>query len=92
MQSEAISQILPVVNLLVTTISVVGIVHILQERFTQPQELKKANPFLYYSLRGGLTGLAAIQLAALLSPVSIPLLLTNLCTATISTITSKYFN
>lgn len=89
---QPIAEFLPVINTIVTGASVIGIVHILQERFTHPQVLKEKSKLLYYSFRGALAGLAAIQLGALLLPVSIPLLLANACTATISTIISKYFN
>ena len=92
MQNELILQTLTTLNVVVTLISVIGIVHVLQEKFTHPQALKNSSAPVYYTLRACITSLAAVQLGALLSPVSIPLLLVNSCTAAITTIITKNFD
>jgi hypothetical protein len=91
MQSEIIPLTLTATNVAVTLISIAGIIHILQEKFMQPKALKEKSKCVYYILRGSLASLAAVQLVTLSFPVSIPLLLVNLCTAAISTIVTKNF-
>lgn len=92
MQNETLTQILPIINTVVTLASVVGIVHVLQERFTKFSFFKKNYKSSYYMLRGSLSLLAAIQLGALMCPFSWPLFFSNICTTTIAAITTKYFN
>lgn len=91
MQNIPLTETLPAVNLIVTLISVVGLVHVLQEKFCHPLFLKNKSKAAYYALRGGITALCATELAGLLTPLSIPLLVSNICIATVAVIISKYY-
>jgi hypothetical protein len=89
MQNVILTETLQILNLGVTLASVIGIVHVLQEKFVNT-ELKTKNYVGYFSLRGLLTLLGSVQIySALLLPITVPLLLVNTCTAAITFLTSK---
>jgi len=74
-----------ILNALTILISVLGIVHILQEKFLQLPALKGMKKWKYYLLRGSIALFAACLPIQFLFPVSEAALIGNASTAVLTT-------